>query len=85
MFAEPDLRTRVRALLSDGSSSFAWQLMAGINYKANPNMDWFFEYRRTVADELDLHPKSHVHTANGAAGLYDYETDNLFFGARFKF
>ncbi len=85
MFADPDMRNSAGVLLNDGSSSFAWQFMTGVNYKASEKLDWFVEYRRTVADELDLHQKGQMHQAGGAMGLYNYETDNFFFGARFKF
>ena len=59
----------------DGSdSSFAYQVIGGVNFAVNETVDVFGEYRYLKADSLQL----------GSSG-FDYETSNVFGGVRIKF
>ena len=61
-------------------SSFAYQFIGGVNYKAYRNMDLFIEYRLFQADSY------RVDSGSGFGdGKYDCQTDNLFAGLRWKF
>ena len=70
-------------LISNGGgndSSFAYQFMAGVNYKAYRNMDLFLEYRLFKSDSLRLDT-----VPNWGSGDYDYEPEGIFAGLRWKF
>ncbi|MEL7497725.1 MAG: outer membrane beta-barrel protein [Planctomycetota bacterium] len=61
-------------------TSFAYQWMAGMNYKASCNMDLFVEYRFFEADALNLD------TTNGSySGNYNYQSNSVCIGLRWKF
>jgi opacity protein-like surface antigen len=72
---------------ADGNSSFAYQLFAGINTQLSSTMDVFVEYRHFGADKIRL--QTDLVAANAGtgvfAGSYDYSSDNVHFGLRFKF
>lgn len=61
-------------------TSFAFQWMAGLNYKAYRNMDLFAEYRMFKADTFSLDS-----SVPGLGDRYTFETDNVFMGLRWKF
>ncbi len=61
-------------------TSLAYQFMGGVNYKAYRNMDLFIEYRLFQADSYRVDAG-----AGFGDGKYDYQTDNLFAGLRWKF
>jgi opacity protein-like surface antigen len=61
-------------------SSFAYQFLAGVNYKAYRNMDLFLEYRLFKSDSLRIET-----VPNWGAGDYDYQSEGLFAGLRWKF
>ena len=65
---------------ADNDTSFAYQWMVGVNYKAYRNMDFFAEYRFLKADTFRVDV-----TEPGVSGRYDYTTDNVFIGMRWKF
>ena len=65
---------------ADNDTSLAYQWIAGVNYKAYRNMDLFAEYRFFKADAFRVET-----TVPGVNGDYDYETDNVFVGMRWKF
>lgn len=71
-----------RSLLPEqrDTTSFAYQFIGGVNYKANCNMDLFIEYRYFAADSY------RIEAYNGwPGGTYEYQTSNLFAGLRWKF
>ena len=59
-------------------TSFAFQYMAGVNYKAYRNVDLYAEYRFFEAESFRVE-------ASDFTGNYDYESDNVLFGFRWKF
>lgn len=64
----------------DKDTSFAFQWMAGVNYKAYRNVDVFAEYRFFEADTY------RIETTSGAeSGQYTYQVSNIFAGIRWKF
>jgi opacity protein-like surface antigen len=65
---------------SINDSSLAYQMMAGLNYKASCCLDIFVEYRYFKADSFQVDS-----IPNWGGGAFDYETSNVFAGARFKF
>lgn len=68
-------------LASEGGSdtSFAYQWMAGMNYRANPNMDLFVEYRFFEADSIVLTSTGNI------SDKFNYQTNNVGIGLRWKF
>lgn len=60
--------------IDDSDSSFAFQVIGGLNFRVNETVDIFGEYRYLKADSLQL----------GNFG-FDYETSNVFGGLRVKF
>ncbi len=60
--------------VDDSDSSFGYQAIGGLNFRTNRMLDVFVEYRYLKADSLQL----------GNFG-FDYETSNIFGGARIKF
>jgi opacity protein-like surface antigen len=65
---------------AENDTSFAFQWMAGINYKAYRNMDLFAEYRFFQATTFRVDS-----TVAGVSDRYEFETDNVFVGFRWKF
>lgn len=63
----------------ENDSSFAYQWMGGVNYKAYRNVDLYAEYRFLAADAL------RIDTTTSLSDRYEYQTDNLFLGLRWKF
>ncbi len=61
-------------------TSLAYQFMGGVNYKAYRNMDLFIEYRLFQAESYRVDSG-----AGFGDGKYDYQTDNLVGGLRWKF
>ncbi len=86
--ARPDLLQSdgSEAVISDSESSFAWQWMAGLNYKASDTLDAFVEYRYFVADSfrIDTQIPEVANLGNGS-GPFDYQSSNLLFGMRIRF
>jgi len=84
----PDLiqSNGIEAVINNDDSSFAWQWMVGLNYKASPTLDAFVEYRRFVADsfQLDTEIPSVAGLGNGS-GPFDYQANNVLFGLRARF
>ncbi len=64
----------------ENDTSFAYQWIAGVNYKAYRNMDLFAEYRCLKADTFNVDP-----SVPGLGDRYTFETDNVFLGLRWKF
>ena len=64
---------------TDNDTSLAFQYMAGLNYKAFRNVDLFAEYRFLRADTFRLD------TTVGTSDRFNYRTDNVFLGIRWKF
>jgi opacity protein-like surface antigen len=60
--------------IDESDSSFGYQAIGGLNFRASESLDLFAEYRYLKADSLQL----------GNFG-FDYETSNFFGGARIKF
>ncbi len=74
------------AVISDEESSFAWQWMAGINYKASSSLDAFVEYRYFAADSFRI--DSQVPTVAGlgnGSGPFDFRSSSVLFGMRARF
>jgi opacity protein-like surface antigen len=71
-----------RSLLPEqrDTTSFAYQFIGGINYKACCNMDLFIEYRYFAADSFRIEAYG-----GWPGGKYEYQTSNLFAGLRWKF
>ena len=71
-----------RSLLPEqrDTTSFAYQFIGGVNYKANCNMDLFIEYRYFAADSYRIEAYG-----GWPGGKYEYQTSNLFAGLRWKF
>jgi opacity protein-like surface antigen len=65
---------------AENDSSFAYQWIAGVNYKAYRNTDLFAEYRFFKADTFTLDP-----SIDGLGDRYTFATDNVFLGLRWKF
>lgn len=59
-------------------TSFAFQYMAGVNYKAYRNVDLYAEYRFFEAETFRVE-------ASDFTGNYDFKSDNVLFGFRWKF
>jgi len=89
-FASPDLidPSGAEFAVDDDQSSFAWQWMAGLSYRASSSMEAFAEYRYFVADsfnlQTELDPATFAPLGNGS-GSYDFQTSNFLFGLRIKF
>lgn len=63
----------------DNDTSLAYQYMLGMNYKAYRNVDLFVEYRYLKAESFRLD------TTVGSSGRYNFASDNVLFGMRWKF
>ena len=74
------LGTNIVPTGTGSDSSFAYQWMAGINYKAYRNMDLFAEYRFFGADDFRVDPE-----ITGLGDRYNIDSNNVFFGLRWKF
>lgn len=86
--ASPNLRqpSGEEAVITDDESSFAWQLMAGFNYKASPTLDAFVEYRYFVADSFRLDTQiPEISGLGNGSGPFDYQSSNVLFGLRARF
>jgi opacity protein-like surface antigen len=71
------------SLLDDNagnSSSFAYQWMAGLNYKFNNNLDLYGEYRFLDVDSFRLDS-----SADSVTGNFDYSAASIGAGLRLKF
>lgn len=76
----------VEAVINSDDSSFAWQAMAGFNYKASPTLDAFLEYRYFVADSFRLDTEiPEVAGLGNGSGPFDYQSSNVLFGLRARF
>ena len=64
---------------TDNDTSLAFQYMVGLNYKAYRNVDLFAEYRFLRADTFRLD------TTVGTSDRFNYRTDNVFLGLRWRF
>lgn len=69
-------------LTADGGSdtSFAYQWMAGVNYKTSNNLDVFAEYRFFEADSTRIDS-----TRVGFSDNYNYQSNTVGIGLRWKF
>ncbi|MFK7768540.1 MAG: outer membrane beta-barrel protein [Mariniblastus sp.] len=80
---DPEISTPGGASLiptgAENDTSFAFQYMAGINYKAYRNMDLYAEYRFFEADGFRVDASPEI------SGNYDLKSDNVLFGLRWKF
>ena len=76
----------LEAAVDSDESSFAWQWMAGLNYKASPTLDAFIEYRNFSANSfrLDTEIPSIAGLGDGS-GPFDYRSSNVLFGLRARF
>jgi len=66
-------------------SSFAYQYIAGVNYKLQSYSDLFIEYRHFAADSLRLDTSLPAGSLLNGDGELNYQTNNIFFGMRLKF
>ncbi len=74
------------AVINDNESSFAWQWMAGLNYKASPTLDAFVEYRSFTADSFRLDTEiPEVAGLGNGSGPFDYRSGTVLFGLRARF
>ena len=86
--ARPDLiqADGSEAVINDSESSFAWQYMAGLNYKASPILDAFVEYRYFAADSFRLDTEiPEVAGFGNGSGPFDYRSSAVLFGLRARF
>ena len=86
--ARPELlqANGVEAVIDNNDSSFAYQLMAGLNYKASSTLDAFVEYRYFVADSFQLNTEIPLISGLGnGSGQFDYQSSNVIFGLRARF
>ena len=84
----PDLiqSNGLEAAINNDDSSFAWQWMAGFNYKASPTLDAFVEYRYFVAESFRLDTEiPEVAGLGNGSGPFDYQSSNVLFGLRARF
>ena len=86
---ESDFQVGTTSLLAptyDSDSALAYQWMAGVNWCTAPNMSLFVEYRYFAADGIRLE-SDFGSSIPGLfnAGLFDYRSDNIFAGLRFRF
>lgn len=72
----------VPAVLSDDDSGFAWQLIAGVDFKLNENARLFVDYRRITADGLEV---TVTPGAGGVSSELDVEMQSLNAGFRWVF
>ncbi len=63
-------------------SAFAYQAMAGLNWCTAPNMSMFVEYRYFATDGVRVAGSLGGNSVNGK---FDYQSNNVFAGVRFKF
>lgn len=63
-------------------SAFAYQAMAGLNWCTAPNMSMFVEYRYFATDGIRVAGSL---GGNAVNGKFDYQSNNVFAGVRFKF
>ena len=76
----------VEAVINSDDSSFAWQFMAGFNYKASPTLDAFVEYRYFTADSFRLDTEiPEVAGLGNGSGPFQYQASNVLFGLRARF
>ena len=76
----------VEAVIDNNDSSFAYQWMAGLNYKASSTIDAFVEYRYFVANSFNL--ETEIPTVDGlgnGSGQFNYHSRNVIFGLRARF
>ena len=86
--ARPELfqGTGDEAAIDNDDSSFAWQLITGLNYKASPTLDAFVEYRYFVAESFSLDTEIPAVAGLGdGSGRFDYQSSNIIFGLRARF
>ena len=81
MFLEPDFNDG-NVDLNAGSTSdsaFAYQFMAGANFKYRRGVDLFVEYRYHAAEEVRMN------VAGVGEPAFDFSSEDVFFGCRMKF
>ena len=61
-------------------SSFAYQFIGGVNYPLSQRVDLFTEYRYLGADYLTVDDV----TAGQSLGDFNFDSNSIFFGARFR-
>jgi len=79
VFLDPNFVSGNAAIPGGSDSSFAYQAMAGLNYKHNYRADLFVEYRYFAADDVSLS------SPEVALSEFDLGMNNVFFGIRWKF
>ena len=85
-FAVFDASIPLAPITSFDESSLAYQFMAGLNFKLGQNTDFFAEYRYFNADGVSI--ASDLTSLGGPAssvGKFDFSSQDVFFGLRFKF
>ena len=73
VFVDPTVNSTV-----DSNSSFAYQWMAGLNYKFSYRTDLFVEYRKFYANDVAIE-------SGGSSSDINFQTSNVFGGFRLKF
>ena len=85
-FAAFDASIPLSPVTSFDESSLAYQFMAGLNFKLGQNTDLFTEYRYFNADGVSI--DSNLATLGGPSSSnakFDFSSQDVFFGLRFKF
>jgi len=88
-FARPDLFLPPGGgefAVQDDQSSFAWQWMAGLSYRATNRLEVFAEYRFFVANSFELESDLPAVAGLGnGSGEFDFRSQNILFGLRTRF
>lgn len=83
--AETRLDGGTDAFADGEDSSFAYQYIAGLNFKVRQYSDLFIEYRHFAADSLRFDAALPEGALINGDGELNYQTNNIFFGMRLKF
>ena len=88
-FARPDLSLPpggTEFAVQDDQSSFAWQWMAGLSYRATNRLEVFAEYRFFVANSFELESDfTPIAGLGNGSGEFDFRSQNVLFGLRTRF
>lgn len=79
IYVDAEFATAVNAYECD-DTSFAYQLIGGINYAVTERVDLFTEFRYLGADYLTVTNL----TAGQSLGDFTFDSNNIFFGARIR-
>ena len=69
-------------VLNDSESQFAYQFMAGGEYRFTENWGLFAEYRYFATEDVDVNTST---ATGGVSNSIAYKTNNILVGARFRF